>query len=73
MTLTYKLDLDIIPLDLHTKDQVYMFVRSAVRVFTDTYTHTQTMSKLLHPLLTRGVITYASVVIRLFCKGKDAG
>ncbi len=38
MTLTYKLDLDILPLDVHTKDQVCMFVRSAVRVFTDRHT-----------------------------------
>ena len=42
MTLIYKLDLDILPLDLHTKDQVCMFVRSVVRVFTDRQTHTHT-------------------------------
>ena len=36
MTLTYELDLDILPLDLHTKIQVRMFVRSAVRVVTHT-------------------------------------
>ncbi len=32
MTLTYKLDLDILPLDLHAKIQVRLSVRSAVRV-----------------------------------------
>ena len=42
MTLTYELDLDILPLDLHTKDQVWMFVRSTVRVFTDRQTDRQT-------------------------------
>ncbi len=42
--LTYKLDLDIIPLDLHAKIPVCMSVRSAVREVTDT--NTQTMSKL---------------------------
>ncbi len=53
MTLTFKLDLDIRPLDLHTEIQVCMSVRLAVRVVTDRQTHThtdtQTMSKLLHP------------------------
>ncbi len=39
MTLTYKLDLDIHPLDLHAKIQVCMSVRSAGRV---RRTHTQT-------------------------------
>ena len=51
MTLTYKLDLDIVPFDLHAKIQVHMSVRLAVRVVTDTHTQTDnvTMSKLLHP------------------------
>ena len=40
MTLTYELDLDILPPDQHTKDQVCMFVRSAMRVFTDRQTDT---------------------------------
>ena len=42
MTLTYKLDLDILPLDLHANIQVRMSVRSVVRVVTDRHTHTQT-------------------------------
>ncbi len=42
MTLTYELDLDILPLDLYTEIQVCMSVRLAVRVVTDTQTHTQT-------------------------------
>ncbi len=54
-TLTFELDLDILPLDLHTKNEVCVFVRSALRVVTDAQTDTQTMSKLLHPSLTRGV------------------
>ncbi len=60
MTLTFELDLDILPLDLHAEIQVGMSVRLAVREVTHTQTHThtdrQTMSKLLHPLLTRGVM-----------------
>ncbi len=40
MTLTYELDLDILPLNLHAKIQVGMIVRSAVRV-RRTYTHTE--------------------------------
>ncbi len=56
MTLTYELDLDILPLDVHAKIQVCMFVRSAVRVRqTDTHTDTQTMPKLLHPTRLRDV------------------
>ncbi len=49
--LTYILDLNILPLDLHAKIQVRMSVCLAVRVVTDrqTHTHRQTMSKLLHP------------------------
>ncbi len=44
MTLTYKLDLDILPLDLHAEIQVCMSVRSAMRVVTHTHTdrHTDT-------------------------------
>ncbi len=43
MTLTYELDLDILPLDVHAKIQVCMSVRSAVRVRRkDGHTHTQT-------------------------------
>ncbi len=38
MTLTFELDLDILPLDLHTKNQVCMSVRSTVRVVTHTHT-----------------------------------
>ena len=40
LTLTYKLDLDILPLDLHAIIQVCMSVRSTMRVVTDTQTHT---------------------------------
>ena len=40
MTLTFELDLDILPLDLHAKIQVCMFVRSAARARqTDSHTH----------------------------------
>ncbi len=47
MTLTYELDLDILPLNVHAKIQLCMSVRSAVRVrqtdgHTDTHTHTHT-------------------------------
>ncbi len=46
MTLTYKLDLDILSLDLHAVIQVRVSVRSAVTVVThrqtDTHTDTQT-------------------------------
>ena len=44
MTLTYKLDLDILPLDLHAKIQVCTSVRSVVRVVTDRQTHTHTQT-----------------------------
>ena len=75
MTLTFGLDLDILPLDLHAKIQVLMSVRSAVRVVTDTHT----MSQLLHPSLTQGVIrqtlhvynwmqsTLTNIVLLLIC------
>ncbi len=42
MTLTFELDLDILPLDIHTEIQVCMSVRLAVRVVTHTHTHTHT-------------------------------
>ncbi len=51
--MTYELDLDILPPDLHAKNQVCMSVCLAVRA---TQTHTHTMPKLLHPLLVQGVI-----------------
>ncbi len=38
MTLTYKLDLDVLPLDLHAEIQVRMSVLLAMRVVTDTHT-----------------------------------
>ncbi len=38
--MAYDLDLDILPLDLHTKNQVRVSVRSAVRVVTHTDTGT---------------------------------
>ncbi len=41
MTLTYELDLDILPLDLDAKIQVRTSVRSAVRVVTDRRTDTR--------------------------------
>ena len=58
MTLTFKHDLHILPLDLHAENQVHMSVRSAVRVVTHTHTYTDTLtiSKLLHPSLTGGVL-----------------
>ncbi len=51
VTLTYELDLNILPPDLHAKIQVCMSdsVRLVVRVVTDTHIHRHTMSKLLHP------------------------
>ncbi len=59
MTLTFKPDLDNLPLDLHAKIQVCTSVRSAVRVRQkDRRTETQTMPKLLHPSLTLGVIRF---------------
>ena len=42
MTLSFKLDLDILPLDLHTKNQVCMSFCSAVRVVTDGWTDRHT-------------------------------
>ena len=41
MTLTYKLDLDILPLDLHAKIQVSMYIRLYVRVVTQTHRQCQ--------------------------------
>ncbi len=60
MTLVFENDLDILPFDLHVEIQGCLFVRSPVRVIhtdthTDTHTERQTMSKLLHPSLTRDV------------------
>ncbi len=62
MTLIHELDLDILPLDLHAKIQVSMFLRSSgivrrTHTQTDRQTDTHTMPKLLHPPLTLGVIT----------------
>ncbi len=42
MTLTFKLDLDILPFDLHTEIQVCMSDRLAMRVVTHRHTHTHT-------------------------------
>ena len=42
MTLTYNLDLDILPLDLHAEIHVCMSVRLVVRVVTHTQTDTHT-------------------------------
>ena len=39
MTLTYKLDLDILPLYRHTEIQVCVLVRLVVKVVTDRQTH----------------------------------
>ncbi len=47
MTLTYKLDLNIHPLDLFAKIQVRMSVHSDAEMHR--HTHTQMISKLLHP------------------------
>ena len=50
MTLTYKLYLNILPLDLPAKNQDYLFVCSPARVVTDTQTDTQTHDvKTIHP------------------------
>ncbi len=66
LTFTYELDLDILPLDLHTKIQVCMSVNSAVRVVThrktdDAKTVTPNMSQ------TWGVMNWLlpGVVIKL--------
>ncbi len=49
--MTFKLDLDILPFDLHTKIEGCTFVCSALRARrTDTHTHSQTIPKLLHPV-----------------------
>ena len=49
MTLTYQLDLDILPLYLHAKIQVSMSVRLAgIARRTDTYTDTQCKSYYTH-------------------------
>ncbi len=53
MTLTFKCDLCILPLDLLAKIQVCISVCLASRAVRHTHTHTHTMSKLLHPSLTR--------------------
>ena len=63
MTFTYELDLDILPLDLHIKNQVCMFVRSAVRVVTDTHRRCQNYYT---PSLTRGVMMAKRVVLAGF-------
>ena len=39
MTLTYRLDLDMLPIDLHAKIKVHMYVHLAVRAVTDTETY----------------------------------
>ena len=50
MTLTYELDLDILPLDLNAKIQVRMYVRSFTRVLTHgpTDTHTRCQNYYTH-------------------------
>ncbi len=40
MTLTFELDLEILPLDLHAKIQVCMYVCSAMRALKHGHTHT---------------------------------
>ena len=58
MALTYKLNLEILQVDLHPKFQVHMSVCSSVstrHTDTDTCKHTHTMPKLLHRLLMWGV------------------
>ncbi len=40
MTLTFKVDLDILPSDLHAEIQICMSVNLAVRVVTDTHRQT---------------------------------
>ncbi len=65
MTLTFEIDLDIFPLDLHAKFRVRVCVCLAETVVTDTHTHGQTMSNQLHSSLTRGVMMiqyYYSVI-----------
>ncbi len=60
MPLTFKLNLDILSLDMHAKVQVCMSGHSArivrrTKRHTNTPTDRHTMSKLFHPPLTRGV------------------
>ena len=50
LTLTYKLDLDILPLDLHAKIQVCMSARSAMRVVTHAHRHTHDV-KTITPIM----------------------
>ncbi len=58
MTSTLELDLDTFSLDLHAEIQACISVCLARIVRqTDTHTHRQTMPKLLHPPLKRGVKT----------------
>ena len=59
MTLIFKLNLDMLRLDLYAKIQYCMSVHSARIVrrtdgHTDTQTHRHTMSKLLHPIADAG-------------------
>ncbi len=53
LSLTFKPDIHILPLDLHAKLQVCMSICSAERVVLNTQAHT--MSKLLHSSLTQDV------------------
>ncbi len=51
LTFTFKLGLDILPVDLHAKIQGRTFVRSALRVRqTHRHTHSQTMPELIWPV-----------------------
>ena len=59
LTLTYQLDLDIIPFDIQAKNQDCMSVRSAVRVVTERHK----MSKLFHLSLRDVGCNNASVLI----------
>ena len=67
MALTFGLELDILPLDIHAKIQVCMSVRSAVRVRrTDGHTDTQTdNAKTITPITseTWGVISWCTTPV----------
>ncbi len=70
MTLTHKLDLDILPLDLHAKIQVCMSVCSDVIVRrTHTQTHTRHQNYYTHHVrdLTWGVIICYVSVLQFGC------
>ncbi len=64
MTLTFELDLDIRPLDLHAKIQVRMFVCSPVRA-RHTHRHTDS-AKTITPVAEAGCKNSPTIYLNLF-------